>query len=117
MAEGRDETELAARDWVEEMRQIQQGSALMAPEQVATVYYESLLEASWHTLNCVLASSRVDAVGDPGYGAAVARLDVKPAATCWDRGLTSVACKTILSVRGPELQRWDYDVAHLTAAP
>lgn len=108
VAEGQDELELAARNWVEEMAQLQSGLAAVSPERVLTIHYEQVLASPHQALQAMLAFGGVDSNADPGYATSIDRVGLRPVTSNWDRGLDPEARARLLAVQSGELERWGY---------
>jgi Sulfotransferase family len=78
VAEGHDELELAARNWVEEVVGIERALAAVAPERIRTLRYEDLVSDPEGALTGLLKFMGIEPDSDPFFLATVSRLGLKP---------------------------------------
>ena len=104
-AEGGNPWDIAARHWLEEVRSIADGLAVVPPERVLEVRYEYVVESPLEALRSALNFAALES--DDAWEAAVASLRMGRDAA-WRRDLSEEALKRIEAIQADELVRHGY---------
>ena len=104
--QGRDAWELCARNWVEEVRAIEEAFANVDPTRVLRVTYEELVADPVDIVQRVAEFAGLS--DDPGWRAEIGRLRVNNRNDHWRERLPPEAVERIESVQAEELRRRGY---------
>ncbi len=107
-AEGRDPWEMCARNWVEEVRAIDEGLAGVPPEQVLRTSYEGFVAAPLDTLRLIAGFAGLAI--DDGWVAELSRLRFPDKNDAWRRQLDRAAITTIEDVQRDALAGQGYSL-------
>lgn len=107
-AEGADPLELAARNWVEEMSDIEADLPALDPQQVHEIRYEDLLRDPLGTLANLLGFLGLDEKFPPAFRTLVETLNLKPREEAWMTRWTDAEKTRVLAIQEPALRRWGY---------
>jgi len=105
-AAGGDPWELAARNWVEEVRAVEAGLAELAPHRVLPVRYEEFVAAPLDTLERVAAFAGL--APSAAWRAALEELGFPDQNEGWRRRLPATAVETIQAVQADTLRSHGY---------
>ena len=108
-AEGRDPWEICARNWVEELREIEAGLAAVPAAQVLELSYESFVAAPVETLEKVADFAGL--APSWAWRNRLAGLSFPNQNDGWRRKLDPGAVATIQAFQGETLRRYGYDCA------
>lgn len=103
---GGDPIELCARNWVEDVRVIEQGLEEVPPEQVMRLRYEDLVDRPLDTLRAVGRFAGLD--DDPRWLAELASMSFPNRTERWVEVLDATALATVQRVQADELVRYGY---------
>lgn len=108
LAQGEDAIDLAARNWVEEMRYIEQGLAGVAANKVCELRYEDFLAQPHAQLDSLLRFMGVEPSADKRYRASVDALMLKPEKVKWMTAWTDEQKAKVLAIQQDTLARMGY---------
>ncbi|MBV5273912.1 MAG: sulfotransferase [Lamprocystis purpurea] len=108
LAQGEDAIDLAARNWVEEMKYIEQGLAGVAATKVCELRYEDFLAHPHAQLDSLLRFMGVEPSTDTHYRASVDALMLKPEKVKWMTAWTDEQKARVLSIQKDTLARTGY---------
>ncbi|MBA2564015.1 MAG: sulfotransferase [Gemmatimonadetes bacterium] len=104
--EGRDPWEICARNWVEELRELEAGLARVAPERVLRVRYETLVREPHATLERI--AEFMDLAPDAGWRAQLATLRFPDQNERWRDQLDAATVARIEDIQREHLRRHGY---------
>ncbi|NML17523.1 sulfotransferase family protein [Azohydromonas caseinilytica] len=107
-AEGANDLHIAARNWVEGMRQIEQGLRHVEPDMRYTLHYEQLLAAPHAELRKLFQFMGVNTSVHPEYEDFISSLSIRPVEASWRRKWSAVDCETVTALQRDMLSRWGY---------
>jgi hypothetical protein len=107
-AEGRNPWEMCARNWVEEVRAIDEGLAGVPEEQVLRMSYEGFVAAPLDTLRSIAGFAGLTV--DAGWVEELSRLRFPDKNEAWRRQLEPAAITTIEDVQGEVLAGQGYSL-------
>ena len=105
-AEGRDPWEICARNWVEELVEIERGKSAVEDSMVLTLRYESFVADPHGTLDEI--ASFIGVGKDSGWEREVAQLSFPPKAESWRETLAPEALELIASIQQEKLEALGY---------
>ncbi len=105
---GADPLEIAARNWVEGMKSIEQGIRFLSPDAVFQVRYEDLLKDPNSTVARILNFIMVDSHSDPRFLPLLRWLNVVPRKDAWPEAWSPEQVERVLTVQREMLERWGY---------
>lgn len=108
VAEGADPIELAAQNWVEGMRSIEQGIALIQKGQLLEVQYDELLRDPYGQLQHILDFMGVNPQADAVFWEIIESLHLSPRQEAWSRNWTEQELNKVLTLQGDTLRRWGF---------
>lgn len=108
VAAGRDDLELAARNWVEEMRQMESGMGLMTPASRLIVHYDDLLCRPRETLKAVHEFIGVQAALPPAYWSFIDSLGFRSPRPDWLNTWDAAERRRVEAVQQATLRRWGF---------
>jgi hypothetical protein len=108
VAEGSNEIELAARNWIDEMRQIESGLRLVAPERVMQLKYEDLLADPMPLLGKIFDFMGTPVGDDSDLIRSISSLGLKPGPRSWGLDLSTEQRALVQDIQAAELSRWGY---------
>ncbi len=104
--EGRDPWEICARNWVEELRAIEEGLRGVGPDRVLRIRYEDLVGAPLETFEAVAAF--LGLTPEPRWRAALERLAFQDRTDTWRERLDPAVIERITEIQREELERLGY---------
>jgi hypothetical protein len=105
-AEGRDPWEICARNWVEELKAIEEGLAVVPDDQCLQITYEGFVANPLGVLRQVAAFAGLPA--DAGWEAELGRLSFPDRNEAWSKKLDPDVTALVESIQGPSLDRYGY---------
>jgi hypothetical protein len=107
-AEGNDPWEACARNWVEDLRDVEEGLAQVHDAQVLRLSYEAFVETPMTCLDRIAAFA--DLPSSRGWQDSLARLSFPNKNGKWRENLDSNAIAAITAVQRAQLEAYGYDV-------
>ena len=107
-AEGGDPWEMCARNWVEEIKAIEEGLQTVPDEQVIRIRYEDLVADPTQIFERI--ASFVGLPDDAGWRGSLATLPIQSQNDGWRARLEAPALETVTAIQRPELERYGYEV-------
>jgi hypothetical protein len=104
--EGRDPWDMCARNWLEELREIRSGLAVVEPQQVSSIRFEALTDDPIRTLESVAAF--IGLPSSAGWRAELGRLQRPDRSETWRTGLDDAVAQKITSIQLEELRALGY---------
>ena len=109
-AEGFNSLELAARNWVEEMGALEQGTALIQSSRLLEVRYDELLHNPCEQLQRILNFMEVTTEKDTTYWKSIESLHLAPKQEAWIRNWTDSELRLVQNLQGDTLRRWGFEI-------
>ncbi|WP_297325043.1 sulfotransferase [Nitrosomonas sp.] len=106
---GSNPLELAARNWVEEMQTLEQGTALIQSNHLLEVRYDELLRNPCEQLQRILDFMGVATQKDVAFWNVIESLHLAPKQEAWTRSWTEVELKIVHDVQRDTLCRWGFE--------
>ena len=107
---GDDPLELAARNWVEEVRMLDMGIAMLNKQQVLEMRYEELLADPITQVERALDFIGVSPGSDPAFRDLLTSLKLEPKRESWPTRWNEAEYRRVVRVQAPTLVRWGYKV-------
>ncbi len=108
VADGANSVELAAVNWVEEMKSLEAGLPLIEPAKLLEVRYESLLENPLEEIRRMADFMGLGASLPDQYCQLIESLQLKPRAELWMENWTDKEKRHVDEIQSSTLQRWGY---------
>ncbi|MCE7914337.1 MAG: sulfotransferase [Nitrosomonas sp. PRO4] len=108
--EGFSPLELAARNWVEEMRSIEQGILLIPQSRLLEVRYDELLRNPNEQLMRILDFMGVATKNDVTFWNTIASLRLALKQEAWTSNWTDIELRTVLNIQNETLRKWGFCV-------
>jgi hypothetical protein len=105
-AEGRDPWEICARNWVEELKAIEEGLAVVPERQRLAITYEGFVADPFGVLRQVAEFAGLRP--DPGWEAELRRLSFPDRNEAWSQKLDPEVTALVESIQGQALDRYGY---------
>lgn len=115
-AGGADPMELAARNWVQEIAEIEAGLAILDQSQVLQMRYEDLLTDPVRQVERALDFLGVSMDADPAFRQLLEGLNLRPAPESWRKRWSESERGIVQNLQASTLQRWGYLVDAPTTA-
>lgn len=105
---GADPLELAARNWVQEMQRLEAGIALLDPDDILELRYETLLSEPQQELHRVLDFMGLAPDSDPDFWSLIEHLNLKPKPEAWMEKCSDRDKQALFAIQGDMLERWGF---------
>ena len=105
---GADPYELAARNWVEEMKLIEAGIATLDPQDVIEVRYDELLSNPRSEMLRILRHVELDPDSDPSFWGLLDSLGLKPRKEPWTQKCSDKDLQTMRTIQSDTLKNWGF---------